>query len=86
MANEMDIEHILENEMINALEDLGDNYSAQEVVVNTPIEIKNDIIETIAKEEKTLNIDNSNIQDITNMLKELLNDNSLEITIKLKKN
>ncbi len=102
MADNIDIDNILEDDMINALEGL-DNFQPpeqqplQEDVVQSDFVFNDDNIaqeeleretveETSVEDSQVISIDSSNIGEITQLFKELLNNKTLEITIRLKSN
>ena len=91
MADMMDIDNILEDDLIDALGELGVTKAPKsEVAVDSPsIEEIDDItIDAEPATEQNINISSSssNIDDIATLLKELLNNKTIEITIKIKDN
>ena len=105
MANIMDIDSILENDLMDALGDMGSSVNISEPVFedisikkNAPKEIdlisneieennsyenENEIVNTNSN-SNSINLDSSNIDSIASLLKELLNNKTIEITIKIK--
>jgi len=96
MADMMELDNILEDDLISALENFEtaevDSTKEEIKVVETKAEEKvvpNQIIEqTNNKAEPSLNLEasNNNLNSIGKFLQELLNNKTLEITIKLKDN
>ncbi|HIP11904.1 MAG TPA: hypothetical protein EYG97_05130 [Arcobacter sp.] len=90
----MDIDSILEDDLMDALENLGD--------LNN-IEVSKEVIEPIINEEKieesiteetpivettslssSISVESTNIDSIALLIKELLNNKTIEISIKIK--
>lgn len=97
MADMIDIENILEDDLMDALSSLGSLETQTTKIINKApsIEKIDDItipepsIDTNINSEVqniNLNSSSSNIDDIARLLKELLNNKTIEITIKLKDN
>ena len=97
MADIMDIDEILEDDLMDALGNIGE-LSNVEIKVpetsNVPLVEEDEIVDNMSKDvtEQTvssnstssINIDSSNIDSIALLLKELLNNKTIEITIKIK--
>jgi len=96
MADAIDIDNISEDDLLDALGSLGvettpssnlpetiDDIEDIQQIDNTPSTIEDD---SLTHTEQTISIDSSNIDNIANLFKELLNNKSIEITIKLKDN
>ena len=103
MADIMDIDSILEDDLLDALGGLGELDNNDLDTQNNESIIEEDIpsisekieYEDISSNEQTIsdeiqnntssiNIDSSNIDSIATLLKELLNNKTIEITIKIK--
>jgi len=86
MAIEIDLDDINENDMLNALSDI--NQSSTSNIIEEDIEPKDNI--NIEEEPQNTNIsttiDNINSADIASLINLLLNNKTLEITIKVKDN
>jgi len=96
MADAIDIDNISEDDLLDALGSLGiettpsanlpetiDDIEDIQQIDSTSTNIEND---SSTHTEQTISIDSSNIDNIANLFKELLNNKSIEITIKLKDN
>ncbi|MCK5293438.1 MAG: hypothetical protein KAJ49_02215 [Arcobacteraceae bacterium] len=94
MADMIDLDNILEDDLMDALSDLGIMATSSPKVENSisnidDITIPEPIIEEIKKvETQNINISSfsSDIDNIAHLLKELLNNKTIEITIKIKDN
>jgi hypothetical protein len=86
MSDAMDLDNILENDLIDALGDLNAISTDTTEPVVDDITINETIVEPT--EEKTISINSAsgNIDNIANLLKELLDNKTIEITIKIKDN
>jgi len=84
----MDIDNISEEDLMDALNNtsIEDSSSNEKVETVTPVEIKNDVqeekIESV--KESTLCLDGSSLDTLVPLLKELLQNKTIEISIKIK--
>ena len=80
MADIMDIDSILEDDLLDALG------GTSEVASSNTDTIEPEIIkeEVVTDTSESINLDSSNIDTIASLLKELLNNKTIEITIKIK--
>lgn len=85
MADIIDIDSILENDLMDALGDI-ENLPTVDVSVPEIVVEDEPIIETQTSTDQTMNIDNTNIDNIAQLIKDLLKDKTIEITIKVKGN
>ena len=97
MADMMELDSILENDLIDALEDLGSqdiSSSSKEdvqIAVKQEPQIKSELFEDPSKDLNdnlqnniSLETNGSDLSCITKLLQELLSNKTLEITIKVK--
>jgi hypothetical protein len=79
MTDIVDIDNILEDDLIEALGDMGNSS-------NVPL-VNKTIDKTTEKSVVNINnIDDTNIDEIAKLLKELLNNKTIEISIKIQAN
>jgi len=105
MADIMDIDSILEDDLLDALGGISE-VSTPDMEVEVPQAIEEDIVESIPEtiqyedisvdeptdisnsispeNSSSISLDSSNIDSIASLLKELLNNKTIEITIKIK--
>jgi hypothetical protein len=91
MADTVDIDNILEDDLLDALSNLGATITTSPKIEkvqeqeNVSTEISEQDIKTEDKSiDANISLHSGNIDDIASLLKELLNNKSIEITIKLK--
>ena len=97
MADIMDIDEILEDDLIDALGNMGELANVEikiPEITNVPLAVEEKIVDNVSKDvteqtvsnniSSSVSIDSSNIDSIALLLKELLNNKTIEITIKIK--
>ncbi|HFU75320.1 MAG TPA: hypothetical protein ENK66_03655 [Arcobacter sp.] len=85
----MDIDNISENDLMNALGDLGSSISSDTQNESNTIEETRPVIEEISSlspetTNNTINVSSDSLDSLVPLLKELLANKTLEITIKIK--
>lgn len=97
MADIMDIDEILEDDLIDALGNMGELANVEikiPEITNVPLAVEEKIVDNVSEDvteqtvsnniSSSVSIDSSNIDSIALLLKELLNNKTIEITIKIK--
>ena len=80
----MELDDILENEILEALSEI-DNVTVTKETQQTPTEtISTTTKEEVSQNSSSVNVDASSIDQIANLLKQLVNNKTIEITIKIK--
>lgn len=82
MADITQIEHIDENDLLNALEAKINNISINDEVNDTSVSIDNANTENTS--ENKIELNSQNIDEVSELLKQLLNNKTLELSIKIK--
>jgi hypothetical protein len=82
MTDITDIEDIIEDDLLNALDDTNINTT----IASSNNILKDEIINDKKINKKSIEINSNNMNDISELIKQLLNNKTLELSIKIKDN